>query len=493
VCGKKTLKNQPCWFEAPRCGIPCGKKLKCGSHDCEKTCHRDGDCEDVDVPGGHCSQPCRKQKRHCEHFCADPCHAPFDCKEDKPCQGKTLITCECQNRKQEVKCQATQNNPWPKREPLKCDDECLRLERNRRLADALNIDPATHTDNHVPYSDTTMKMYKENVNWAETQERQFRLFASAADEKRLAFKPMQPNQRAFIHSLAEDFGLDSESQDPEGIRHVTLFKTPRFVSAPMKTLAQCLKIQLAAAAAARPAPVRVGVDQQHAFNAFLLSSLRFALTIDEVDTALAKVFASPKAASLLFSTSFLPTEQILITASPKATAAAALASSRPLTPQGIELVLKDLKALLAETVSRLGLASSVALCRADASLNIIRREGDPNDPTDPNGGGAWSMVAKRSAAKPMTVPQGRGLGLQSASRGFMALRKEGVLKLSLKGRKEKREEDAVVVKPEEEEHIVQGELLGVGEDRKADVDADVRHQADDTEVDALTQAVTTTV
>lgn len=30
ICGKKTLKNQPCWFEEARCGLPCGKKLKCG-------------------------------------------------------------------------------------------------------------------------------------------------------------------------------------------------------------------------------------------------------------------------------------------------------------------------------------------------------------------------------------------------------------------------------------------------------------------------------
>lgn len=25
ICGKKTLKNQPCWFNEVRCGLPCGK------------------------------------------------------------------------------------------------------------------------------------------------------------------------------------------------------------------------------------------------------------------------------------------------------------------------------------------------------------------------------------------------------------------------------------------------------------------------------------
>lgn len=30
ICGKKMLKNQRCWFNEGRCGLPCGKKLKCG-------------------------------------------------------------------------------------------------------------------------------------------------------------------------------------------------------------------------------------------------------------------------------------------------------------------------------------------------------------------------------------------------------------------------------------------------------------------------------
>ena len=30
ICGKKTLKNQRCSFNDARCGLPCGKKLKCG-------------------------------------------------------------------------------------------------------------------------------------------------------------------------------------------------------------------------------------------------------------------------------------------------------------------------------------------------------------------------------------------------------------------------------------------------------------------------------
>ncbi len=77
ICGKKVLKNQRCWFEEARCGLPCGKKLKCGTHECSKPCHRPGECEDAGIPGSHCSQPCGKTRKSCEHVCADQCHAPY--------------------------------------------------------------------------------------------------------------------------------------------------------------------------------------------------------------------------------------------------------------------------------------------------------------------------------------------------------------------------------------------------------------------------------
>ncbi|KAK3300043.1 uncharacterized protein B0H64DRAFT_379796 [Chaetomium fimeti] len=267
ICGKKILGNQPCWFEEGRCGLPCGKKLKCGAHECRKTCHKPGECEDAGISGSHCPQPCGKVRKSCEHTCTDQCHAPDPCKEDKPCQSTTFATCPCQHRKEEVQCQATNLSPTPTGVPtLECDDECLRLQRNRKLADALKIDPSTHTDDHIPYSDGTLKLFRENAKWAQEQERELRVFAAAPEEKRIRFKPMPAYQRAFLHHLAADFGLDTESQDPGPHRHVCVFKTPRFVSAPAKTLGQCLQIATtaaklrtgASAIAAKSAPARGG-------------------------------------------------------------------------------------------------------------------------------------------------------------------------------------------------------------------------------------------
>ncbi|KAI4146868.1 MAG: hypothetical protein LQ340_005778, partial [Diploschistes diacapsis] len=161
-----------------------------------------------------------------------------------PATAKTQLAhaCSLAHLKTETKCLASRNNEGNTKKTLKCDDECARLERNRRLALALNIDPETHKDDHVPYSSATLRLYVQNPTWSAPHEREFRIFAADDAAKRLRFKPMQKQHRAFLHNLAQDFGLDSESLDPEPHRHVCIFKTPRFVAAPMKTLAECMRI-----------------------------------------------------------------------------------------------------------------------------------------------------------------------------------------------------------------------------------------------------------
>ncbi|KAI2635508.1 hypothetical protein GGS21DRAFT_516219 [Xylaria nigripes] len=397
VCGKKTLKNQPCWFEEPRCGLPCGKRLKCGTHSCNKPCHRLGACEDELVSGSHCQQPCGKA-RGCGHIDTEQCHAPYPCKEDKPCQAKTFVTCECQHRKQEVKCLATKAETSPQRPLLKCDDECLRLQRNARLARALDIDPQTHTDDHVPYSNATLKLYKEDPQWAHIYEREFRVFAGDRAEKRLRFKPMKAQQRAFLHSLAVDFGFDSESSDPEPHRHVCLFKTPRFVSAPLKTLAQCARIRASQEPSAQQPPV-VEEALTAPYNGLLLTNPQFGLTIEALDTALRKEYAAHP--TVKFTTSFLPSEEVVIK------------GSGTWTVHTLENSLMALKPTLQQTVKRLKLAEDVWLCAVDESLNVLRRE-ENRAP----GEGRWSAVVGRTTSQPKPVVS---LPLRS---NFVALKKD---------------------------------------------------------------------
>lgn len=466
-CGKELLANQPCWFDKPRCGKPCGKRLKCGTHFCKQICHR-GPCEDAAVPGSRCSQPCGKPRESCGHEDLDLCHAPFDCKEDKPCQAEKFLTCECQRRKQKVKCLSTQAEPkGPPREGPKCDDECLRQKRNRQLAEALNIDP-DHTDDHIPYQDATLNFFRDNTEWALKQEAKVREFAES-NIRYLRFEPMKSPQRAFLHTLAEDFGFESESQDPEPHRHVTFIKGSLFVSAPHKTLMQSLRLwkkkKAKASATSHPAsPASPAQPILPPYNALLLTRAKFGLTSEELDAALAADLGAASSStnnSLTFTTSFLPSsEEVLIRATTKTTIASI--ASGALNPAQVEALLTALKPKVMKAVSTNNLAANVILCHYAVappstaagventptisttsmpssenvnSNNIIRREGTTNWGSSAGGGGGgggggpggWNTVASRAAARPRTWAPAAPV-VEVKPNGFVALRKLGTLK-----------------------------------------------------------------
>jgi transcriptional repressor NF-X1 len=400
LCGKDQLKNQPCWLQDVRCGKICGRRLKCGFHHCRKTCHKPGECEDA---GQSCQQNCGKEKT-CTHPCEYKCHVPSICKEDKPCQHKIFITCDCQRIKQEAKCGATRSNAGNGTKSLKCDDECSRLERNRKLALALNIDPDNRQDDHIPYQAETLNMYLESPTWAQAQEKELRAFAIDPELKRKRFEPMKTRQRAFLHSLAEDFGFDTESMDPEPHRHVAVFKTPRFVMAPMKTLAECARIRqiqramtqqaaneaLKAKATASSASGKASNIVGDPFNAFLVSNARFGLTVEELRSALTPTLTLPSTAVQL-DISFLPSEDIVLLPT---------GHTFP-TSRALEDHLTTLKTSLAKSLAGPPFLGRLQLCRVDDSLNILRRESDEAT-------GGWSQVAKAAAA-PKRAPLESGL------------------------------------------------------------------------------------
>ncbi|KAL9637600.1 MAG: hypothetical protein Q9164_002104 [Protoblastenia rupestris] len=328
-----------------------------------------------------------------------------------------LITCDCQHLKQETKCNASKNSDGNSKKTLNCDDECARLARNQKLAQALNIDPEAHKDDHVPYSNDTLKMFRENIKWAQTQEREFRVFAADEDEKRLRFKPMPAHQRSFLHSLSEDFGLDSESMDPEPHRHVAIFKTPRFVMAPMKTLAECVRIRVAEASnAAAIEPQRRLQGGRQPFNGFLMTHPRFGLTLEELRADYAVSLESTP--GLAYDISFLPSEEIVIKARP-ASESSAISSS------AVAASIKALMTPMCAVTSSKKLASSLQLCSLDPSLNIIRREID-----DSVRSGGWSQVAAKGPA-PRTLRPQSGFGQKTAYT---------VLGSKLKDAKKKKEE-----------------------------------------------------
>lgn len=465
MCGKRRLKNQPCWLADVRCGEVCGRKLKCGSHFCRKLCHKPGDCEDA---GKVCQQACGKAKKICGHACEETCHAPYACREDKPCPHKFFITCDCQHLKLEMRCNASRTSEGNSKKTLACDEECARLERNRKLALALNIDPDAHKDDHIPYSTDTLKMFQENVKWAKVQEREFRVFANDEHDKRLRFKPMQPHQRAFLHALAEDYELDSESMDPEPHRHVAIFKTPRFVTAPTKTLAECVKVRaaLTSSTEATADSFKKPNPSSTLYNGFLLSGPRFGLTVEEVRSDLFPTLSS--AHLLTFEISFLPSDEVVLKAHP-----ATKPSSS--SDKDVEAALKSLKPALAPIIHAKHLASTIQLCALDSSLNILRREVD-----DLAANGGWSQVAAKAAA-PRRAPVQAAVGAKSVYTVLGSKMAEAKKKRDREREEKEREKLLVVddweaeIRREEEEEAEAEKQASGGEEARISVDGEDMH------------------
>jgi transcriptional repressor NF-X1 len=411
MCGKKALKNQPCWRSDVSCGLACGRKLKCGSHFCQKLCHRTGACEDAVT---QCQQRCGKAKKSCGHPCEKPCHAPSACKEDKACPFKVMITCDCQRKKEEVRCNARvgAQEAAGRQNSLKCDDECARLERNRNLAAALHISDS-HSDDHVPYSTATLNMYLEDVKWAHAQEEILRAFAADPNERRLRFKPMKPHQRAFLHSMADDFGFDCESMDPEPHRHVMLFKTPKFVAAPMKTLQQAARIKRAALNIGAPihsvpsmsTPVIDGPSTKaeplrRPCNGIVLSAPRFALTESEL-----RPFIIKAAPTTLFDIYFLAgSDQIVLVPSSSMTGKDSYVMAK---------VLETVEPSLSTEIKKHGLAKEVSLGTFEISAagepRLIHRKDDGSSTLTDSATGGWSQVAAKGSA-PVKAPQVQPVG-----------------------------------------------------------------------------------
>lgn len=280
----------------------------------------------------------------------------------------------------------------------------------------MNIDPTSHQTDHVPYSDATLRLFQDSPSWAETQEREFRVFAKSPNEARLKYKPMPSAQRQFLHVLAEDYGLESKSDDVEPFRYVVVFKGSRFVSAPAKTLAQCVKIRAtqaaeAAAASRPPSPPPLPVSEP--FNALLLTAPRFGLTIEDVTTALKADFA--KQPSLHYTVEFLPSDEILLPITAHYSAF--------LSPIAMEQTLMTLRPRLLETVEKPPqLAGGVVLCHVDTHGAVSRRQNISG--RDASG---WSAVAGRAAVKKDALTKEEP-SASSSGRKLLGLRKKKVEK-----------------------------------------------------------------
>ncbi|KAJ5677246.1 uncharacterized protein N7477_002879 [Penicillium maclennaniae] len=155
------------------------------------------------------------------------------------------VTCGCGRLRQQRRCgaskavtskgQVQQPERLPSLTPLNCDDECTRLERNRSLASALGIDinPSTtvqaFTSSNLPYSTETLDQYVKlassvPLSTLQTYEATLHSLATDPTNRSVRFQPAKSTLRSYSHSLATDWGFNTESHDPEPHRHVFVLK-----------------------------------------------------------------------------------------------------------------------------------------------------------------------------------------------------------------------------------------------------------------------------
>ena len=285
---------------------------------------------------------------------------------------------------------------------IKCNDSC----RARRMAFALQIDPERDTSAQMGYSDATIEMYHEqSKHFTQTIEKSLRAFAEAP-QKRFAFRPMGVQLRHFIHSLAADFGLESESQDPEPHRSVVVMKGPKFMTAPKKTIAEFIRSSAKSSTFSTHTPMPTPTPMigqlrkigKQAVNAIVLEGIRVGLLMDELERELKPILDTSQ---LKFKIHWTGDEEVILEPKPNSSGTS-----------DIDLELSNIKPALRKAIKAKCLAQDVELCLVGKDGRIASREDQK-----------WAVVTganKGSSSSNMPTWGGRP-GVAIAQNGFAAL------------------------------------------------------------------------
>uniref|UniRef100_A0A4W4DUR6 Transcriptional repressor NF-X1 n=1 Tax=Electrophorus electricus TaxID=8005 RepID=A0A4W4DUR6_ELEEL len=274
----------PCHLQDISCGLVCNKLLPCGSHHCKRMCHR-GECQ---VPG-ECRQPCLHPRPECGHPCNALCHPGAPCLYTT-CTAKVAVQCDCGRKKETVLCTEAASSYQSRyaaisvaskladlhlgecvdigqltkkeqtRARLECDQECATLERNRRLAEALQIDLSAEPFNSrasCKYSDSLKEDARREFKFVSEVEEEIRKLVELANTGKQSrrshcFPPMKREQRRVIHELAEAYGVESASYDSEPKRNVVLTAVRGKSACPNATLTALIERETAGRA---PPPI----------------------------------------------------------------------------------------------------------------------------------------------------------------------------------------------------------------------------------------------
>ncbi|KAJ2357062.1 FKBP12-associated protein [Coemansia sp. RSA 2618] len=230
MCGGKEMRNIPCHrSHAASCGSICNRLLPCGGHRCERSCHR---ADEPCLRGQPCRQVCRKPRKACGHPCALFCHSPAMCDESRPCDALVTLACGCGRMSAQQVCGATAGSPRSAGAArIPCDGVCVIAERNRRLAQALDIKDRADAPLaglvRAMYSDDLLQFTRAHAGWVRDIEAMASAFISDRGRSALNFASMKQQFRAFLHALSPFYGCRSRSVDHEPVRSVCWDRTPQ--------------------------------------------------------------------------------------------------------------------------------------------------------------------------------------------------------------------------------------------------------------------------
>ena len=269
--------NIPCHVNDVSCGKVCGKLLKCG-HKCMKTCHRPPCLGDEEA----CVQPCNLLRKECCHPCAAPCHPGKEC-PSFPCEARVTVYCKCGRRSENFPClqggekmavtQAYQriatetlankmkdlqsgqsvdissivNTDDKKARQLECNDDCELYERNKRLAEALNIENADLSPHgKMRFSPFLVAEAKQQLAFVKSVEDALEKLVQTTlkvcvPQRSHSFPPMNSNQRRLIHELTVFYNCSSKSYDQEPKRNTIVTATKESFLPPVKLSGQIEK------------------------------------------------------------------------------------------------------------------------------------------------------------------------------------------------------------------------------------------------------------
>jgi hypothetical protein len=218
-------------------------------------------------PRPSCTSKCGKTKRLCHHTCLVPCHPGLEC-PDLSCTENTIILCACGRLSAQLPCLhgGFASDISKEREmemdlnsrTIPCDDHCHSTSRARAFGEATGIiDNLMSTSNNnntisgsqrmsiqsntssirtilsskvSPFSDALLLFARENKTLAEKTEKSIRdmlLFPEKYNGQGetgagINLQPMLKANRAFVHQLAEVYGINSTSSGAEPRRYVRL-------------------------------------------------------------------------------------------------------------------------------------------------------------------------------------------------------------------------------------------------------------------------------